>query len=256
MCVAFLGSGSAGNATAVECGGRCVLVDCGFSARETVRRLESCGIAREAVEAVLLTHEHGDHVRGVEVLARRLGLPVLATEGTLRRARVGGAGGERVRAGEVVAVGGLRVTVFPASHDAADPVGFAFRSPCGGSFGMATDTGALTPEALEALSECEWVGLETNHDVGMLVEGPYPWFLKRRILSERGHLSNAAAAEALERLAAGRTRRVVALHLSRTNNTPDAALAALTARAEELSLPLSIGAVGQDRPRLCSPEAA
>lgn len=248
--VAFLGSGSAGNATAVCLGEDCVLVDCGFSARETVRRLEACGIPRTSVRTLLLTHEHGDHVRGAEVLTRRLDITLLATEGTLRATGLAARAAGRVRAGEDATICGMRVRAFATSHDVAEPVGFTFSSPCGGTFGLATDTGTLAGEVTEALSECEWVGLEANHDSGMLECGPYPAFLKRRIASPRGHLSNSSAADALACLASGRTRRVIALHLSRTNNTPSVALTALKQRAEELALPLSIGAVGQDTPRV------
>ena len=206
------------------------------------------------MEAILLTHEHGDHVRGADVLARRDGIPLLATEGTLRASGLTGHAEGRVRAETVTHVGPFEVRAFATSHDVAEPVGFAFRSPCGGSLGIATDTGILTEDALEALSECDLVGLETNHDLEMLRNGPYPAFLKARILSSRGHLSNADAARALSRLSAGRTRRVVAMHLSSTNNTRWAALAALRARVTGESLPLEIEAVGQSEPHV--PEAA
>lgn len=243
-----LGSGSSGNAAVVSYGSTHVLLDCGFSARETARRMALAGVSADAVAAVLVTHEHADHVSGVPVFARRHHVPVLASAGTAR-----GAGLERergcelahVRPGEEFTLGanGLRARAFRTSHDCAEPLGFVFESPDGTRLGIATDTGFLSAEALEALAGCDVLGLEVNHDVRMLENGPYPLFLRRRIASDRGHLSNDAAADALEQLAHDGLRALVGLHVSRQNNTPELASRVLRVRLAAIGLD---GAVSVD----------
>lgn len=247
--VAFLGSGSAGNSTALSWGDTTILIDAGFSARQTLRRLEEVGIEESSIRAIVLTHEHSDHVRGVRVLAKRLaGVPVYATKGTRRAAGLDGLVDDPrdLARGETLVVRDLRLVAFRTSHDAADPVGVRIDAPCGGSFGLATDTGELTPEALEALAGCDVIGIECNHDIDMLVNGPYPRFLKERILSAHGHLSNDAAAKGIERLAHDGLRAVVALHLSRTNNAPEQARSALTVALDRLAHPATVTCVQQD----------
>jgi len=246
--VVFLGSGSSGNAAAITDGTTTVLVDCGFSAREVAQRLSTANISPRSVCAVLVTHEHVDHVRGVGVFARRHATQcaVLATAGTRSRAALdtGAMCVEVVRAGKPTRVGTLDVLPFSTSHDAAEPVGFRIDS-CGSAIGIATDTGVLTDEAAEALQGVDILCLESNHDVGMLEHGPYPAFLKRRIRSHAGHLSNADAADALSRLASDRLVAVFALHRSRTNNTAELAAAALRVRAQELGLGVPIVVASQ-----------
>lgn len=252
--VAFLASGSRGNATAVCCGGETLLIDAGVSARETCRRLAACGIAERSVCAVLLTHEHADHVAGVRVLARRLGVPVLGTEGTLRGAasaladvpEVG-----KVTVAEELSLGAWQVRAFATSHDAAQPVGYVLRCGESAAFGLASDTGMLSAGVLEALRGCALVGLEANHDVEMLRHGPYPRFLKERIASARGHLSNDDAAGALETLLAHGTRTVCALHLSEHNNTATVARRTLEARLAELDGSMRVAVARQDAPVVC-----
>jgi phosphoribosyl 1,2-cyclic phosphodiesterase len=248
--VVVLGSGSSGNATAITDGTTTVLVDCGFSARETARRLAACGLDAGSVAALFVTHEHSDHIRGVEVFARRHGVPVFATPGTR-----GAAGLDRVVAdvrslapGDDVAVGSLRVRAFRTSHDAAQPAGYRISACDGQAAGLATDTGVLTPEAAEALSGCTIIALESNHDVEMLETGPYPYFLKNRIRSEHGHLANAQAADALSRLAHDHLRHVIAMHRSRQNNTRELALATIERRIAELGLTTSVTAADQSAP--------
>ncbi|MDZ4168132.1 MAG: MBL fold metallo-hydrolase [Coriobacteriia bacterium] len=237
--IVVLGSGSSGNATAIAYDGTLVLVDCGFSARETANRLSTAGLEPAEVSAILVTHEHGDHVKGIDVFARRYapGCTVYATPGTLRRMALNRS--VECRCADVVdgfSVGALSVHSFETSHDAAQPVGY--RIEAGGDvFGVATDSGVLTPAALDGLRDATVLGLEFNHDVDMLERGPYPYHLKRRILSEQGHLSNADAASALERLAHGGLNRVIALHRSHTNNTADLAAGALRAALERLGHP-------------------
>ena len=234
--VVVLGSGSAGNAIAVSDGVDALLVDCGFSARETSRRLVAGGIDPASIGAILVTHEHTDHTRGLEVFARRRNVVVCATHGTRRAAGLDALATEvrTLDPGTTHEVGGFRVVPFRTSHDAAEPVGYRVETQAGEVAGIATDTGFLTAEAEEALAGCDVLGLESNHDVHMLETGPYPYFLKRRIASERGHLSNEAAAGAIERLTSPRLRTVLALHRSRTNNTRELVLRELERRLSQL----------------------
>lgn len=231
MRLIVLASGSSGNAALIESGGRAVLLDAGISARETMRRINSAGAGDVRIEAILITHEHSDHVRGARVLARTLRVPVMGTVGTLRAAAACLADvPETVIVGrrDRFSVAGLRVTSFPTEHDASESCGFTFESRRGMRVGVATDTGVLTPEIADALAGCHAIGLESNHDERMLAAGPYPPFLKRRIAGNRGHLSNAAAAAGLDGLGWKGLAHVFALHLSEQNNTPDSARAALT----------------------------
>jgi phosphoribosyl 1,2-cyclic phosphodiesterase len=251
LSVAFLGSGSSGNATIVTCGDTTLLVDCGFSARETARRMAAIGVSADAVNALLVTHEHSDHVSGVPVFARRHHVPVFATYRTARAADLAAEPGcdvHALRAGEECVIGEVRVRPFRTSHDAVEPVGYVFTSPGGIRLGIATDLGVLTAEVAEALAGCHIIGIEANHDDAMLANGPYPPFLKRRIASERGHLSNRDASHALELLAHDGLRQVIGLHVSRKNNTPGLARRALAARAAAIGLGCEVDVVAQDRP--------
>ena len=242
MRLIVLASGSSGNTMLIESDGRGVLLDAGISARETLRRIDACGAAGTRIDAILLTHEHSDHVSGARVLARRLGIPVIATRGTLR-------GAERcladvpetvgVEYGDRFEVGGLTVTVFATSHDATQPAGFTFDGPDCRRVGVLTDTGVVTATALEALAGCHVLGIETNHDSLMLERGTYPQFLKRRIAGDQGHLSNDAAAAALAQIRWSGLAHVFGLHLSEENNTHAAASAALTRVAGDPASPVT-----------------
>jgi phosphoribosyl 1,2-cyclic phosphodiesterase len=230
------------------------LVDCGISAREAMRRIAEAGLAGVRVEALLLTHEHTDHVCGVRVLARRLGVPVYGTRGTISCARSALADVPEVitlRSGDTLTLAGLDVTAFRTSHDAAEPVGYTFVTP-GGRIGIATDTGVLTAEAAEMLAGCSVLGLESNHDLDMLAFGPYPHFLKQRIRSDVGHLSNVCAASALERLAGDALQTLVGLHLSEQNNRPDLALGALAGMLSRLGLDASVRVASQSATVACT----
>lgn len=223
MEIAFLGSGSSGNCAAVREGRTVVLLDAGLSPRQTARRLEGQGLSLDDVSAILLTHEHSDHVRGALDLATKRSLPVYATEGTARAASLPGplfADIRIVRGGDEIRIGdGLFVRVTRTPHDGAESVCYVFADGRGRRIGVATDLGHLSEEVAVALRGCEVIGLEANHDLDLLRDGRYPPHLKRRILSEVGHLSNEDAAAGLFGLVTERTRAVVALHVSRHNNT-------------------------------------
>lgn len=222
LSIAFLGSGSSGNCAVVRCGGTAVLVDAGLSVRETRKRLAVRGVALEDVSAVLLTHEHSDHVHGALALSKKAGLPVYATAGTADAAGFPGplfADVRTVRGGRDLVIGDLHVRVTSTPHDGVESVCYVFTDGGGRRVGMVTDLGHLSRPVRDALKDCDALGLEANHDEDLLREGPYPAVLKRRILSDVGHLSNEAAAEALKALVGPRTRSVTALHVSRHNNT-------------------------------------
>lgn len=243
-----LGSGSGGNALAVCRGRDTLLLDCGFSAREVERRLRAAGVDPASVRAVLVSHEHSDHLRGVRVFATRRCVPVYASRGTTAASGLDALvpDARTVEPGARLRFGALSVTAFRTSHDAAEPLGFRFDAPCGSSLGVLTDSGDVTDEAREALAGCTVLAIETNHDEEMLERGPYPWFLKRRIRSAEGHLSNAAAARLVAELASDRLERVVGLHLSATNNTVPLASASLAEALRRLCHRASVGTAAQE----------
>ena len=185
---AVLGSGSGGNSTIVESDEGCLLLDAGFSCRELERRLEAVGRSAADVDAVLLTHEHDDHCRGIDRFARRHQVPVYGTRGTYRGPLLRGLGSfaRPMAPGVPLAAAGFRIDVFPVSHDAREPVGIVVESGGGFRFGLATDLGCRTPEAWRNLQDLDILVLESNHDLDMLRTGPYPWRLKERVASKRG----------------------------------------------------------------------
>jgi phosphoribosyl 1,2-cyclic phosphodiesterase len=226
---ASLGSGSGGNALVVEAGATRVLVDCGFSVEETERRLARLGLAATDLAGILVTHEHGDHADGAGAFARRHGLRVWMTHGTLRatvEAGAADAGVTVIESDAPFALGDLEVRPFPVPHDAREPVQFVLGDGAR-RVGVLTDIGASTRHVEAMLSGCDALVLECNHDEQMLAEGRYPGWLKARIAGPFGHLANAAAAALLAALDRSRLQHVVAAHLSETNNRPELARTAL-----------------------------
>lgn len=226
MKITVLASGSKGNCCYVEGESGALLIDAGLSARETVRRLEAAGGKKDAVEGLLVTHEHSDHVRGIDVLLRRhIDVPVIGTHGTLweLEGQVATTGSFRpTKTGDSVSVGDFTVELFATHHDACEPCGFVIREN-GSSLGYCTDTGALSADITRRLRACDGIVLESNHCPHMLEHGPYPAFLKARISDpKRGHLSNTAAAGFLKECA-GEVGTVILAHLSEENNTPEKA---------------------------------
>jgi phosphoribosyl 1,2-cyclic phosphodiesterase len=227
MRFASLGSGSKGNALVVEGGGTRLLVDCGFGPREMARRLARLGLAADDIDAVVLTHEHSDHIGGVARYAVRHGVPVFLTHGTSLAFAPGEVGFEVIDAHAPFAVGGLEILPFPVPHDAREPIQFVVsdgRWRCG----ILTDAGFVTPHMVAMLSGCDAIVVECNHDADMLARGVYPPALKRRIAGREGHLSNRDAAGLLRQMDRQRLRHVVAAHLSEQNNVPDLARSALS----------------------------
>lgn len=224
---ASLGSGSKGNALLVECGRTRVLVDCGFGPRELAARLARLGVAPEGIDAVLVTHEHGDHAGGVAAGAARFGWTVHASHGTAAAAdRLAESGVRRFDSHAAFAIGDLEIHPYPVPHDAREPTQFVF-SDGAARLGVLTDAGTVTPHIVAMLTGCAALVLECNHDAGLLAGGRYPPPLKRRIAGEFGHLENGAAAGLLRAVGAADLRHVVAAHLSEENNTPQLARAAL-----------------------------
>ncbi|MGB8260133.1 MAG: MBL fold metallo-hydrolase [Terracidiphilus sp.] len=309
-----LASGSKGNATVVTGGRTRILVDAGLSCRELFRRMKLAGEEPETLDAILITHEHSDHIGGLAVTARKLGIPVYFTEGTHRAwmrwlsprkqmtyaqwleqcrrqaaARQAEADAqtegepddpestepapdgpataepdqpaaakadpawlpavEFFRAGEPFSIGDIAVSPFTVPHDAADPVGFVFAAE-GLRLAVATDLGYLPPNVKAQLKGVDLLLLESNHDLDMLRDGPYPWSVKQRVLSRVGHLSNDATAEFLAHDYDGQAAWVILAHLSESNNLPElarlAAERALSSRASLLANRLALA--GQHEP--------
>jgi len=237
---AILGSGSDGNGLVVEAAAAVssgpsvarntrLLIDCGFGTRDTVERLARLGLAPEQLDAIVLTHEHDDHASGAFKFARRFGLPVWLTAGTLRGCK------NYLREGVALelfdshlpfTIGGIELQPVAVPHDACEPTQFVFSDGVH-RLGLLTDAGRPTAHMITAFSGVDALVLECNHDTQMLADSSYPVTLKRRIGGEFGHLSNVAAGSILAALEQGRLQHVIAAHLSRSNNTPQLARAAL-----------------------------
>jgi phosphoribosyl 1,2-cyclic phosphodiesterase len=278
-----LSSGSKGNSTVVTGGSTRILVDAGLSCRELFKRMKAAGEDPAMLDAILITHEHSDHINGVAVTARKLGVPVYFTEMTHRawvreltpartmtyaqwleaRKQGSGVGDQEVKdqgserageasvgavavaadteedstpkkdpawlpsveyfaAGQCFQIGDIAISPFTIPHDAADPVGFVFQAE-GVRMALATDLGYIPPNVKAQLKGVDLLMIESNHDLEMLRDGPYPWAVKQRVLSRVGHLSNDATAEFLERSYDGGAAYVILGHLSENNNLPELA---------------------------------
>ena len=225
-----LGSGSDGNALLVECGDASspvrLLIDCGFGVREFRRRVARIGLAPGDLHALLVTHEHGDHIGGAAAVAAAFDVPLMMTDGTARAGLKSPAGSAAIDPHRPFEVGGVRVEPVAVPHDAREPVQFVIDDGKA-RLGVLTDLGHVTPHVVRCMSRLDAIVLECNHDAEMLAGGHYPPALKRRIGGDYGHLSNEASAALLARIGHDRLRTVVAAHLSQSNNRPELARTAL-----------------------------
>ncbi len=222
---ASLGSGSEGNALLVQCDQTTVMLDCGFGLRELARRSERIGFDLATLSAIIVTHEHSDHVGGAPRLARKLGIPVWMSFGTLS-ATQSMWDDVQVRgfdSHDAFCVDDIECRPFPVPHDAREPAQMVFTDGAA-RLGVLTDVGESTPFIEASLSDCDALFLEANHCETLLANSPYPSSLKARIGGRYGHLSNRVSAELLARLAHPKLKRVVAAHLSRQNNTSSLAI--------------------------------
>ncbi len=245
-CLCVLASGSKGNSIYISSGTTSVLFDAGLSGVEIERRMASRGLDPENLDAIVVSHEHADHIRGVGVLARRYGLPVHIAPETTKAAT---ASIGRLPAviyfscGRPFAVKDLDIHPFSVSHDAAAPAGFTIRTPsC--KIAIATDLGIATGMVRQHLKDCTHLVLEANHDPVMLENGPYPWPLKQRVKGRTGHLSNESAGELLMDIVHDNLAHVVLAHISQQNNTPEMALSVVAARCGKH--PVKLSAARQD----------
>ena len=234
MEVLVLASGSSGNSALVRSGETLILVDAGVSRLQIQKRLAAFGVSVDDLDAVVLTHEHSDHVRGLDVLVRRHPVPVWATAGTWSRLAVRCDGGGELASGRELRIGGVTIHPVGTSHDAVEPVAFVFDDG-DRRLGYCTDTGVFTGLLETRMSGVDLLLIETNHDADMLRHGPYPWSLKQRIASRLGHLANHQTREAVDRLVTSALRGAVGLHLSAENNA-----AALARQALEAALPADV----------------
>ena len=232
-----LGSGSTGNATLVEARSGTttsrVLIDCGFSLREFEARLGRAGLRPDQLDAVFVTHEHGDHVGCAATLARRHGIPVWMSRGTWRAIGAPDLGEllHFARDGEAITIGDLALTPYTVPHDAAEPLQLRC-SDGDATLGVLTDAGSITPHLLDNLRRCDALLLECNHDAQLLAQSSYPASLKARISGRHGHLSNETAAQILRDCVHGGLQHLVAAHLSEQNNRPELARAALAGASD------------------------
>ena len=217
-------SGSSGNSLYIGASGKGILIDAGRSAKQLETAMQANGLSMESVHSIFITHEHTDHIQGLRVLASRYHIPVYTSLGTLEAlCEMGVVNGKypaNVIGYEGMCVDEMFIKPFHTSHDSRESVGYVVTAPDGQKIAVATDLGYFSEEVAKALAGCELIVIESNHDVRMLQNGSYPYYLKRRILSDTGHLSNEACADVLPEFLKNGTRRFILYHLSRENNLP------------------------------------
>jgi len=237
--VSVLGSGSKGNCTLVATDRTRLLVDAGFSKKSIYNRLAAVGESPDKIDALIISHEHVDHVSGLKALAVHLKIPVYITAATRQATpwdpRLKAV--ETITAGEKFTIGDITVSPFSIPHDAVDPVAFTFQAE-GIKVGVVTDLGYVTELVKQHLQGCHCLILESNHDLEMLKVGPYPWFVKQRVMGRQGHLSNHATADFLTEDYDGAAQVLVLAHLSEKNNHPGLAHFAATRALEKRGSPL------------------
>ncbi len=252
MRLSVLGSGSAGNSIYVRAGQTSLLIDAGLSARQVARRLREIGADPDTIAGIVVTHDHGDHTRGVGVFARRHATTVFCTEATAQKCKKLFKGSEQFvyyRSGFPFEIGDLRVEPFATVHDAVDPVAVSLQDlESGARLGIATDLGRPTAQVRHALRHCHFLVLEANHDELLLQVGPYPIAVKSRIASSHGHLSNQEAARLATELHHPQLVGVVLAHLSEACNRPDLAEQVVGAALRRCGFRGYLRVAGQDTP--------
>lgn len=218
-------SGSSGNCTLISSGDTSVLIDAGVSAKRICDGLKERDNDIKNISGIFITHAHTDHIKGLNVLLKKNKIPIYITCGTYKEAVSQGLSADDnliniIKAGELLSIEDMEVCPFATLHDAAESVGYTFSLNEGRKIGYATDLGTVTNEVENSLTGCDFVILESNHDINMLKNGFYPYMLKKRILSDNGHLSNKACADEAVKLAASGATRFVLSHISRENNLP------------------------------------
>ena len=224
--VCQLFSGSSGNSIFISSKGTKILVDAGVSSKKLCQGLSDIGESAEELSAIFITHEHTDHVGGLRVFASKHNIPVFAAQDVIGEMEIKGIINDKIEISPIennMELGGVEILPFKLSHDSVSCHGYRFNISGGRSIGICTDTGYVTEEAKKTLCGCSLVFLESNHEITLLQNGGYPYQTKQRILSDVGHLSNAASSEFAKELAKSGTTRFVLSHLSRDNNTPDIA---------------------------------
>lgn len=223
-----IASGSSGNCIYVGTEKSGLLIDCGMSGKYVLNALDQIGIGHDQIKGIVVTHEHSDHISGVGILSRKLKIPIYANnytwegmEPTLGKIAVEHI--KTIKQNEIMTIDDMELSIYQIPHDAADPSGVCIRHE-GKQVAIATDLGYFSKEVFEAIKGSEMILLESNHDIEMLKVGSYPYYLKRRILGDKGHLSNEAAGQAVCQLAKHGVKKVVLGHLSRENNFPELAL--------------------------------
>lgn len=236
-------SGSSGNSTLIVQDNALILLDCGASGKKLTQAIESLGFSCSDISAILLTHEHSDHINGAGIMSRRFDIPIYTTAETLDATNIGSIKDSNIHTvspGKDFEINGVGVMPFSISHDAANPIGFSFALN-EGKFSSVTDTGVITQDIYKQVCDSKYLILESNHDVDMLQFGNYPYQLKRRILSETGHLSNNYAAKIAVKMMENGAEHIMLGHLSQENNTPEIAY-----KTTENALTAKGGIIGKD----------
>jgi phosphoribosyl 1,2-cyclic phosphodiesterase len=232
MNISVLASGSTGNSTFIESRETSILVDAGISSKCIVSRLSAIGKEISDIDGIFITHEHSDHIKGVQRLSNHFGIPVFLNKKTFETSNLALDDPNFFVSGDTVALNGLKITSFSTSHDAADPCGFKVQEN-GTTIGVMTDFGKATSAIRQVTSASDALVLETNHDIDMLINGNYPEYLKHRILGDNGHFSNADAGLLVRDNASSRLKAVFLAHLSKNNNTEELALETMTQLTEK-----------------------
>ena len=224
MRFAALSSGSCGNCFYVREKDRSVLIDAGISCKQIFSRLTKLGENPENIKGIFISHEHVDHIRGVDVIARSLKIPIFATAGTINSSFLCSQEEliNKIKEDETIKLGGMEISAFSKSHDASQPVSFQIKN--GKTISVITDVGYACKNVQEAVQDSDFLVMESNHDLEMLEEGPYPYFLKKRILGDKGHLSNLHSGLCVLEHGSRKMKTLMLAHLSETNNTPKLAL--------------------------------